>query len=290
MSSMEVGVPAAPGVPDQPEGPARRELLMYTDEQLQVVTDHRRGHASSLVGHLLDASSSAARQSLMRGMLNAIGFQWLAYGTVELEHGEPVPTSFLTSYAHPLWTALYFRESFHEVDLRFAEASPSGLPLAWDIDDLIVRASAPDMTGRHRRFTQELRDHGLRSGVFMTLVSPARPQERTLISMSSGAPQRGWIVDSVLGQAVMLALCLHEYLTLHVRLSEETPETRPLLPVHREILRCLALGYSDKEIAYRLQLSAHTVDYHMRQLRRRFNVRNRVQLVKAAIGRAGSVE
>ena len=35
-------------------------------------------------------------------------------------------------------------------------------------------------------------------------------------------------------------------------------------------------------VAHERQLSPHTVDYHMRQLRRRFAVRNRVQLVNAA--------
>ena len=58
--------------------------------------------------------------------------------------------------------------------------------------------------------------------------------------------------------------------------------------MQREILRGLALGQSDKEIAYRLNLSAHTVDYHMRRLRQRFAVRNRVQLAHAAArGSAG---
>ena len=55
-----------------------------------------------------------------------------------------------------------------------------------------------------------------------------------------------------------------------------------LLPTTQQyILQHLLQGRSDKEIANRLDLSAHTVDYHMRQLRRRFAARNRVQLVNA---------
>ena len=82
----------------------------------------------------------------------------------------------------------------------------------------------------------------------------------------------------------MLGLCVHELLSLHLRVAEDAPSVAPLSAVQQEILRCLALGQSDKEIAYRLQLSAHTVDYHMRQLRKRFGVRNRVQLMQAALG------
>jgi DNA-binding NarL/FixJ family response regulator len=49
------------------------------------------------------------------------------------------------------------------------------------------------------------------------------------------------------------------------------------------ILEHLQQGRSDKEIAYRMQLSTHGVDYHMRQLRRRYGARNRVQLVNASM-------
>ncbi|HEY0822127.1 MAG TPA: helix-turn-helix transcriptional regulator, partial [Rhizobacter sp.] len=54
------------------------------------------------------------------------------------------------------------------------------------------------------------------------------------------------------------------------------------------ILEELQQGRSDKEIAYRLQLTMHAVDYHMRQLRRRFSARNRVQLVNASVELLGA--
>jgi DNA-binding CsgD family transcriptional regulator len=48
--------------------------------------------------------------------------------------------------------------------------------------------------------------------------------------------------------------------------------------VQQEILRAVERGLSDKEIAARLGISTYAVDYHMRQLRRQFGARNRVQL------------
>ena len=44
----------------------------------------------------------------------------------------------------------------------------------------------------------------------------------------------------------------------------------------------VARGESDKRIAHHLRISSHAVDYHMRQLRSRFAVHNRVQLAQAS--------
>lgn len=49
----------------------------------------------------------------------------------------------------------------------------------------------------------------------------------------------------------------------------------------QEVLRCLVRGMADREISEHLKLSPHTVDYHLRQLRKRFGARNRVQLILA---------
>lgn len=56
-----------------------------------------------------------------------------------------------------------------------------------------------------------------------------------------------------------------------------------LSSVQGDILRCVARGLSNKEIARDLFMSSYNVDYHLRGLRKRFLVRNRAQLVRAAI-------
>jgi DNA-binding CsgD family transcriptional regulator len=89
----------------------------------------------------------------------------------------------------------------------------------------------------------------------------------------------------LLGQVLTLGLCLHEYHTRYSTLPEaaRAPDpTAALTPVQREILGHVARGESDKRIAHHLRISAHAVDYHMRQLRHRFAVHNRVQLAQAS--------
>ena len=90
----------------------------------------------------------------------------------------------------------------------------------------------------------------------------------------------------MVGQALMLSLSVLDHLSRYARTQAAPPVARTemsgMSATQQDILEHLLQGRSDKEIAYRLHLSAHTVDYHMRQLRRRFAARNRVQLVNAA--------
>lgn len=57
---------------------------------------------------------------------------------------------------------------------------------------------------------------------------------------------------------------------------------RKLTPRQQEVLRCLARGQSNKEIAYQLGLSQGTVKIHIAAIFRAYKVRNRTQAVIAA--------
>jgi DNA-binding CsgD family transcriptional regulator len=240
-----------------------------------------------IVGDLVAAGSSEARARLVRGMLQAIGFDWLSYGTVASQRGQVWPLSFYKSYANPEWAQCYFSRRHYEVDARPSGAPTSSLPLLWDLTQLEVASrmdGEPD--GRRQRFLDDMRTCGVRSGMLLRLASHSQSSEHTVISLLSSRPGRSWMADSVAGQGLVLGLSVHDYLS---RYAGPPPMARPagayptgMSTVQRQILQSLLEGRSDKEIAHRLHLSEHTVDYHMRQLRRRFSARNRVQLVNAA--------
>ena len=50
-----------------------------------------------------------------------------------------------------------------------------------------------------------------------------------------------------------------------------------------EVLRCIALGYANKEIATRLNLSVKTVEAHKANAMRKLNMRGRIDIVRYAI-------
>jgi DNA-binding CsgD family transcriptional regulator len=257
------------------------EPRLYGEEQLVALPGGPpAGQFPGLVGELLAAAGALERRRVVQGALQSVGFEWMGYGTVAQQHGRAVPTRFFTSYAHPAWLKRYFAQRYHEVDSRHQDAPSSSLPLIWDLDTL---AASERPSGRRRDFLDDFRDSGIRSGVFFRLASPVRAHEHTVISLMSSTPGRGWIVDGVLGRALTLGLSVHEYLSRHVQLPDEVAALGEMSITQQHILEELQQGRSDKEIAYRLHLTMHAVDYHMRQLRRRFAARNRVQLVNASV-------
>lgn len=276
-----------------PDMMMRREAepRLYAEEQLLAhEATLPAAPLPGLAGELLAAGNADARKRVVQGALLALGFEWLGYGTVVQQHGRAVPTRFLTSYAHPAWLKRYFAQRYHEVDTRHQDAPTSSLPLIWDIDELGRLQPGHRPSGRERDFLDDFRDSGIRSGVFFRLASPVRAHEHTVISLMSSRPGRAWIVDGVLGQALTLGLSLHEVLSHHLHLPDDLhkPALGDMSATQIHILEELQQGRSDKEIAYRLQLTMHAVDYHMRQLRRRFSARNRVQLVNASVELLGA--
>jgi DNA-binding NarL/FixJ family response regulator len=63
--------------------------------------------------------------------------------------------------------------------------------------------------------------------------------------------------------------------------SEETP--RALTPRQKEILRLVAQGLTNREIAEHLDISVRTVEVHRFNLMRRLKVRNVAQLLRQAL-------
>lgn len=281
-------LPAVDDATDEQAGGPFPQL--YSEEQLYLPpsADRHAHGVPGIVGDLLDAGSAEERTYLVQCMLNAIGFDWLGYGTVTYLRGHWWPLSFFTGYANPEWTQRYFSHRLYEVDLRQQGVPASGLPLVWDIEQIeatpfsTATSATENAAGRRQRFLDDLRASGVRSGLLFRLASPTQVNQHTIISLQSSEPGRRWITDSVVGQALTLGLSLHEYLSRHSRMQGDAGSARiEISTTQQYILQHLLQGRSDKEIANRLDLSAHTVDYHMRQLRRRFAARNRVQLVNA---------
>lgn len=264
---------------------AAPSVRFYGEENLVLrePAEQRAGTVLRRVAEMCAAHSAPERQRLVRGWLHAIGFDWLGYGSLSCARGEVNVQSFFTSYAYPAWSDRYFSERYFRIDPRLQEVPSSGLPLVWDIDFVEQRlaAGAPQA----RSFVDDLRESGLGSGVMFVLASDNQPSTRTFISLMSRSMERQWITDEVVGQALTLGLSVHDFLTRRAFAATPAPQSG-LSSLQQEILRCLVRGLSDKEIASRLNLSSYNVDYHLRQMRRRFAARNRVQLVSVAMSGA----
>ena len=67
------------------------------------------------------------------------------------------------------------------------------------------------------------------------------------------------------------------------RLEHRPKSSLYITPRQREILRLVALGHTNREIAASLDISVRTVEVHRFNLMRRLNVRNVAQLLRRAL-------
>lgn len=103
--------------------------------------------------------------------------------------------------------------------------------------------------------------------------------QRTLEAVAAGEPALS---------PALAARILDEF----ARLAREGPAKKPedeLTPRERDVLKLVAEGATNREVAEALHLSEHTVNFHMKNIFHKLHLRNRAQAVAYAI-RSGLVQ
>lgn len=75
----------------------------------------------------------------------------------------------------------------------------------------------------------------------------------------------------------------HTRASLRRRMEQRPKSSLHITPRQREVLRLVALGHTNREIAASLDISVRTVEVHRFNLMRRLNVRNVAQLLRQAL-------
>lgn len=234
-----------------------------------------------MMSTLLGLPSAEQRRQALHKALRAIGFDALNIMLAESMDSVLVPVSTLGALPDTSWCDLYLRSKHYEVDPRLHDVSGSGLPCLWDIDSLRADTLQGLPCERAERFLRDLCSTGTRSGLLFALRGGSG-SGRSLVGLRSRHEGLDWMTDALVGQALMLAVFAVEHCADIAPDSSEEPDAGALSELQHGILHCLRLGMGDKVIADRLGLTTYNVDYHLRKLRQRFGVRNRVQLVQAA--------
>lgn len=114
------------------------------------------------------------------------------------------------------------------------------------------------------------------------------------------AGARGFVVKSDVGQTLDAALdamaARQPFLpgpaasiVLRSYLGQDGEQLPSLTQREREVMKLIALGYSGKEIAQRLEISPKTVELHRTAVLRKLNLRHMVDIVRYAV-RNGIIE
>ena len=211
---------------------------------------------ASLTLALRSAGSADRARQLVSFLVRSIGFDGMTFAD---SAGRLTPRlrSVLCTHAPSV-----------DIDLLLHRALRSSLPLAWDIRDM-QDCAVP----------AQPRAAGIGSGLLVIVRRNLGSAEHSVVSLHSKRASADWIDGATIGQSLLFAHCLCDWVSERSNEPELAAEGALASPTRREILNHLVQGRSNKQIAYTLHLSAETVKYHTRELRRHFNVRNRVQLV-----------
>jgi len=238
-----------------------------------------------LLEALMAAGSERRRRELVLAELQVIGFDEIGFGSLDISRGTPVVRSFCGQYADAAWIERYFSRRYQVVDPRLRAIERSSLPCVWTLNELARQPVPAAQKADLCALVDDLHERGVVGGLMLAL--PALPgQARRFVSLLSRRAPVGRLDDLALGRVLMLALCLEEF---HGTLpglpgaGDEDSPTGELSSTQAQILDLLSRGMGDKQIAARLDISRHNVDYHLRRLRKRFGARNRVQLMQAAL-------
>lgn len=147
----------------------------------------------------------------------------------------------------------------------------NGLTATRKLRELQVGAAIVTLT-RHTddAYLQEL----LRAGVTGYVLKQSAPTE--LLQAIRAAARGGQYLDSALTARVTAAFVG----------KPRKPEGQPRTPVSEresEVLRLIASGYSNKEIASRLSLSVKTIEAHKANAMRKLDLNGRIDIVKYAV-------
>jgi two-component system response regulator NreC len=119
-------------------------------------------------------------------------------------------------------------------------------------------------------------------------------EEPVFARRALGAGALGYVLkeaaDDELVHAVRAAAAGETYLTprLGAKLASEPPTARPddLSLREVEVLRLIALGHTNAEVAERLFLSVRTIETHRAHIQQKLNLASRAELVRYALDRS----
>lgn len=254
-------------------------VVWYNDSREAAVEQHhapRLGVAETLAS----AQSDAERNRIVTSLLHLTGFSTFAYFALEFTH-ERVERLFLhEAFTPSTYRGEYVRRHHFDVDPRTFGSRMCNMPIVWDLRKQHGHGelAAPGKTRESLDdFLQTMQEDGMCSGL---MYSMAMPGTRLHAFMSFTAPRhsREWITPATVEQALSIGLSVHKFGSPKLIAAAREHSANGLTAFEQKLLTGIAEGASDKEIGRWLDTSAHNVDYHLRKLRKRFGVSNRIEL------------
>ncbi|MPW20513.1 LuxR family transcriptional regulator [Paraburkholderia sp. CNPSo 3157] len=261
---------------------ARRIPVVWYNDSKEAAVEQKDAPRLGVAEILSSAQSEAERARIVSSLLHLTGFSTFAYFALEFA-SDRVERLFLhEAFTPSTYRGEYVQRHHFDVDPRTFGARMCNMPIVWDLRNLRQHGerhglALPDEREAFADFLQTMRDDAMCSGI---MYSMAMPGTRLHAFMSFTAPRRNrdWITSATVEQALSIGLSVHKFGSPKLIATAREHAANRLTAFEQKLLTGIAEGASDKEIGRRLDTSAHNVDYHLRKLRRRFGVSNRIEL------------
>lgn len=183
--------------------------------------------------------------------------------------------AFLRSNYAPSWRTIYDQEDFWHSDPTVSHCLTRTTPLVW---------TSRTFAGETRQIYDAGCRHGLRTGISFPMHG-AGGEVGVLSFATDAVPDRRFRSDAQ--EKLPVLSCLRDYVLESSRQFMTQPKDAAALPAltprELECLNWSAAGKTSWEIAQILRCSEATVNFHLKNLRGKFNVTSRQQAVVKAI-------
>lgn len=202
------------------------------------------------------------------------GFDMVMFGMSGSRHAR-LENAFVQTNYPPKWRERYDTERFAYVDPTVSHCMSSTLPLIWQPE--LFRSPS------QRSLYEEACSHGVRAGVSFPMHGPNG--EFGLLNFAADQQPDARFAREVHGMLPQLALIRDYAFASGVRFCPPVAhEAAPkLTPRELEVLNWVMVGKSSWEISKITGCSEATVNFHMGNIRQKFNVNTRQQAVVRAI-------
>ncbi|GLR09762.1 transcriptional regulator SdiA [Mixta theicola] len=205
----------------------------------------------------------------LQQQLEALGWDHFA---LLIRHPVPFtrPKTFLFTTYPKGWIKRYENENYYAIDPILRVCQLPGKFILWD--DVV--------SDRNEIFWQEAKEHGLISGISCSLMA----LNRAIGILSASSKKAVNVLALLPEQQLRLQYLLELSLQALQRLDDTSMRILDITLSQREleILKWTAEGKTAVEISLILAISPHTVNFHQKNLQRRFNAPNKTQVASYA--------
>lgn len=224
--------------------------------------------------NLLDANTEQDWRNMMFSFAENLGFDQTLYAVLKSKE-EPIENAFLRSNYSKEWRDTYDNTKLGYVDPTVSHCMKSTIPLLWTPECF----ARPDQKNMY----EEATSYGLRSGIIFPIHGPnGEFGMMSFVSEQLSNPSSRKDLMQFLPTLSIIRDYVFESSKKFI-ISSASEIKIVLTPRENEVIKWTVAGKSSWEISMILNCSESTVNFHLSNIRQKFNVNTKQQAIIKAL-------